>query len=1277
MQNNGQTWANMIDSVITNMVGRFDLYRSFNAFPITVQISITLQHNSSFRPYMPHDFLNPYQSYHFIGLLSNQLHHHQHIITFILTWHSLNDFLILPNMNYRLRHRATFDPLSVTHSLKLRAPRLSAPQQWQWTWPLHTSIPSDNDFQLSSIRHVWVSAIRCITVSDDASAIAFVSHNGAVALATSPSISFNTSKSTSPHFSTTISLSVSENVPATVAIWCSNPTSLSFFNLPLPNSSKPLSLLAVGYHSGAIAFFDVTTTQLLAVTRPQQQQPVRRLRYYPAFHLLPTSSPYPSSDSTGGLFAVIGWSGTVARLLAPDLLDLINITTSTPTIDTYGAGWLVWRLSSQQAVFDVSACGSDLSPICELDEPVSSTATLRLVAAGINPPIAAYSVTADQAFSARAVAKRAASSVLSAAKGFLFSRYSSTSEEAVEEERKAINGVVRHAVSWADDPSSMHSVMMLGDVRNSARKSVNAMLQRGRKTLEDDIVAPLNRRGSNGTLERTNGGSSFMSTTSSKDSLSNSFQSSGMALVLHSDESILTRQKSCIGVEAAIETAQLPQNTRIVERIVSAPLPCSLVASCDSLGRIFVQDSRDLCILRILKGYRDAQVAWIVQGGPLMAVYAPRLNVLEVHAPLEQKRRQAFRLQQGSMLATSTLHKVFAISPSGHLHELMQARKGQAENDARMGNTQRPTQSQDHLELLEVTSMTRKKHDDEEMANEEQLEDDQDKTAGPDTELVMQFTSAVKRSQTSVAVELLQEVQNNPRDVAYLMATLLTCTSYIRTEVHIALASKASHIAAQLNNPNLVSRFDAHRRLTEAFSLLAVDGIPVDALDEQEGNRLLEDDLGSGLAEFAVIDLAKDTSMRNGSENSRRQSLDTELVNCERFILTHSLDPALDLTIDRDYELNPRSDLSEEEQIWLAKAYFMKLLESSPIHVPTVGREHPTTADIFSALIHLIGLSEAEITRQFITFFLHAPLLTLLKTNVHLYASPLRCAIARLSTRFDPSVVDPIIIDSCETTTQIAHAVLLLRLCVIHEEVPPDGTAPYAQSLERLDEVLVFRRMIAGSKVPRTVYEKFTGRQCTGVPGDAERHAITCLIEANDFDKAIRLLSGMQVSRAMKNLNSHESVSISQAALSACREKAVEFVTEKTSEIIPKSVVDWILAVKDTDSTSSISLTPEAYLLHLTQLRAVLLSAHQYFPDSSVDAVRCLQLAEAMSALIQELPNPDEQVAPIVSQEISDVEEEEAPRVETIDPEEDCQDDEVLDAPTTNLASSAEHEKST
>lgn len=981
-------------------------------------------------------------------------------------------------MTHLLHLHARFPPDQLLSTLSLRAQRTHSPPQWNWGWPLSAPPP----LATNTNPHSWLSAIRAIALalSPHANLIAFVSQHGTLALCTStPS---------------------RQLLPITIPdpSLCRNPISVALF-------TTTQSLLAVGYSSGAVAIFSTQSQAPIFTSLILQDLPVHRLRF------------------NNDLYALLGPTGTVARLS----------TTSLPSgTHPFGAGWHIWH--TKHRALDAAPVGTQPNSITF---PDPQHAPLRMLTVGVDPPLATHAMSDDAAFTATAVAKRAANSVLTVARGLF------RLADAPEPERAVVRSTRRN-ITW--DDSTNANIINLSDVRHTARSVASA----------------------------------------------------------------LTRRQTALPERS---------NTRIVQRLAPAPPPCTLVATADTLGRVFVQDARDLCVLRVYKGYREAQIAWLPDNDhpsvPRLVLYAPRLGVLELHAPLVEKSRVAFRMPPGCVLVQTEQYRVCCITADGRVLELLPAADGQTTLSAQESHEEE-VQSQ-------PTDEVRKKL----------LE-----TSSPDYEHVGSFVEAVKSGQTSRAVECLQRVESDSFKIAHLMATLLTCTSYTRSEVHIALASKAAQLTTALRASDLTARFEAHGRLAEAFALLATDNLLVDPLDRQSTpyGSILESAIGADLAAFALAE----TKRKQQSDASQRSAED-ELVNCERFIMAHALEPMSDLRSRLDYELCPHPDLSESEQIWLAKAYFCRLLEENSVELPTAGREHPITHDVFMALSSFIGLPHVELAHHFAIFFLRTPLIHLLHTSDVTYASPLLCALVRLRASAAHSV-DSIFVEICENSTEVGNALLLIRLCMEQEKGALNDNSIFSETLDKLYEALLFRMLIVESDVPAEVYEKYTANQSTGVPGDAERYALRCLIEVENYTQASSILSGLQGSRQPRSLKWHERATVSETVLEACRKKAIKYMTDNSATVIPERVLEWIKSA-DSDGKQVIGSSEDEQVREekLRDIRSVLLNAHPYLPDSSVDAVRCLQLAEAMSALL-ELARNRVQIDPIVNIVSDETEQEDA-----------------------------------
>lgn len=560
-------------------------------------------------------------------------------------------------MTFCLLHRATFDPISISHCLNIQDPHSNVP---------HIPHSPPNAATLSPtcpIRPLALeTAICAVSVVHDATAFAIASEKGIVSLSTS----------TSNHPASTTTISIPPHIHPVAPAWCQFATSVVLFHFHNPTTSLLQRYLAVGYQSGAIAIFNVQTTSLLAVTVPQKDQPVVHLHTYRSSRV-PTAKPQQNSTFDFDLFAVIGDAGVVSYLPAQHLANLLD--SPSLSFDSAGAHWVVWTLSAQDAVRDAAICGPDPSSICNFDD-YPPFASLRVVSVGLNPPFSAYAVSFQPTFSVRAAAKQAASTVFSAARGFMFSRLAPSTEypspTVTESGVSALKGAGNHRASWSDDPFSLFGGIKFDDVRDTARKSFHAVLDRGNHlrhatrsaSVGADTLPSARYDVSEAVVP------SKVVVEDGKDNVN-----AGAPEILPRMESGGTSKpgrgsRHSQGGSASY-ASKLQPNSRMVERMAVAPFPYTLLATCDTLGRIIVQDSRDLCVLRILKGYRDAQVAWLAGQVPFLVVYAPRLNVLEVHNFHERKRSHAFRVMPGSVLSQTFSHQVFCTYPDGSIYEIM------------------------------------------------------------------------------------------------------------------------------------------------------------------------------------------------------------------------------------------------------------------------------------------------------------------------------------------------------------------------------------------------------------------------------------------------------------------------------------------------------------------------------------------------------------------------------------------------------------------------------
>lgn len=944
-------------------------------------------------------------------------------------------------------------------------------------------------------------------------------------------------------------------------------------------------VVAVGYDSGAVVFFDAKSGHACAVTRPSAQ-PVRRLRFVREFHVLPPrmdtqpyeSYPYPTANS--GLFCVFGWSGSVGRLPTRVLVDAI----AARRCDARGAGWVVWGLRSQDAVIDAIPCSSEPAAVCEVD-PSPEEAGLRVVAAGFNPPIAAFSCGRAGVFSAKEVARKAAVAVYSAAKGVVYSRLSAFvpsfvsmagagEGEESDEEEGAVSAVVRASIAWADEPDSSSPLVRFGlqDVSDTARKSVVNLLARRQARL---------RTSGSGNVIAGGGASSDIPMSAS----------------------------------ASSTAAALPQNARLVQRCARAPLPCTLFASCDSLGRVLLMDARDLCVLRLLKGYRDAHVAWMSRNGPTLAILSPRRALVELHSPLESKRLAAFQIEPGTHLIESTSFSVFCFTPSGFLYELGHGRKvGSSEAEASAAAAAATA------DLKEVGKRS---------ARAKKGEREDASTARPPTaETADRFLHACKAGQTSVAVEVLDScAMENVHHVAHLMAMLVCTSSYVRAGVHVAVASRAARIAADGDDPDFEVRYEAHARLSEAFGLLAAEVVPdvLAAVPPTGLLRLCESDV------FQDCVHACDESLPPPVLVDEAQG---ELVNCERFIIAHVVLPAVQTASaeGREYLLRPRDDLSESERIWLSRAYFARLLALDHNDLVRGADPEPASSrDVFMALHNVLGYSTDEMASYFVEFVLWSTLSELLSTPLALEQSGLRFVLRRLRFSKSQTVADDTIIHLCENTTRIGNAMLLVRLCVLEESPTSTGdSARYLGLLEQLAQAIQLGKYVSGSAAESSVKGRITARHFQGVSSESERHAVSLLAEGGEDERAAEIFHGLRGKQP--RLEWHDRASISEVALQICRKRMAGLFNDAMYSEIAPNVANWIQEGGPSSSAPTVVLpsSPSDILpveagglgevatvsVELKGIQTLLIAAQDHFPDTSIDTVRCLQLAEAINVVL-------------------------------------------------------------
>lgn len=1135
---------------------------------------------------------------------------------------------------FRLRTRRRIDVDAAEVALAGSRRRRCAPPCWAWTWPL-TLQEAVADIPAELTAFSRLHDIHSAAISDSGAAISFVSKQGTVALARSTDFSATNANPwhnkdvdpSRPMELTSLSVDLSR-----MRDWDrgehrspKHARSLCFFNIADPLTASVLEILAVGYSNGFVAFFDVARASLCAVTRPVLGEPVRRLRFVTSFHALDPiafsadTSRYPYPTMNSGIFCVFGWSGLVGRLPTTAIYESIAAN----RYDEKGANWILWRLGAQVAVVDAAPCFSEPSSICEMDF-LPSEGPLRVLAAGLNPPIALYSCGNYPAFSAREAARKAATAVFSAAKGVLYSRISSVvpasfsrftgfdnasglsakvSEGETEDDvAKASLLASQFTRSWVDETETSSPFMRFGirDVSQSARKSVSSVMNRRRlkQSLPEsptEIVSP------------------------------------GRSLKDHHR-----------GLDLLLSPASMSPNSRLVQRCAVAPPPYSLVACCDVLGRILVFDFRDVCVLRVLKGYRDARVSWYMKNEPLLVAFAPRRAVVEIHSCIERRPHVLFKVDPGSFILQSNLYSVHVFTPKGILYELAPSKKT-TDNSCHEGRSE-PI-------LIENGPKTPR----EELNGKRTGEVDGMGGTGPENSVrappgteLDKFLEFCRTGEASKAASMLDELATKSiKQVAYVMAALVCTSSMVRGEVHVAVASTAARLAANAGDVDLEVRFEAHSRLSEAFGLLAVEcrapGGDLGGNRSAMHSRLASNEiLASHLLLFDDdTDIAPTNEGNSGTVSesaklSRRTKSDVRTgskdeyveVYCERFILAHTLLPTIDTsrTDNHEYQIRSREDLSREERIWLARAYFRRLITVERLDLTRGSNPEPSASrDVFLALRDVLGFDFDDIASHFLDFFLWSSVDDLLNTPVDIEKSGLRYALDRLRCNTRRAEIDDMIVQACENTTRISNAMLLVRLCVVHEnENNDDVDARYLCLIEQLGQALQLRAHVVGSKAEKGIKGRITARHFQGIPSEAEQQAVSLLANNGEDSRAAGILAGL--SFRQPPLEWHELASVSEVALQAARRRMSILLDEDDYKRMSSNVARWI---KESESTH---MRPELSTIQVPEqsrstvgsnerkaelkgIQTLLIAAHEHFPDTSIDAVRCLQLAEAINII--------------------------------------------------------------
>lgn len=108
---------------------------------------------------------------------------------------------------------------------------------------------------------------------------------------------------------------------------------------------------------------------------------------------------------------------------------------------------------------------------------------------------------------------------------------------------------------------------------------------------------------------------------------------------------------------------------RQLNSLLEAPTT-SLAVTTDGFGRVLLVDTRACVVVRMWKGYRDAQCGWIVRKSLYLVVHAPRRGLLEVWKMRHGSRVSAQTIGPGWRLIPA-LDRCYIMDKTGQVHELV------------------------------------------------------------------------------------------------------------------------------------------------------------------------------------------------------------------------------------------------------------------------------------------------------------------------------------------------------------------------------------------------------------------------------------------------------------------------------------------------------------------------------------------------------------------------------------------------------------------------------
>lgn len=661
---------------------------------------------------------------------------------------------------YILRHQHKLHPGTIRQSLYTSINRpihwSTEPQEWSWTWPETLD---------TKTREEELHDITTIAAGKGGDILVFVGGNGGCCVCVKEGGSCEV-----------VALKCEEDRARVAEIF----------------EMKGVGVVVVvGYESGVVRFFGVDG-RLRGVSKVGDVE-VTSIKFVASFVFKGCVRDVEEDEENCGLFVRFGGKGLVGKVSVRGVRGILEESLKFGYVAD-GKGWVVWKLAHDCAV-DAAPAGEEPPAITE----ESSDGSIRVVSVGVSPSIVATACSGEPSLSAGAVAVQAVGAIFGAARGLLYSKRGAVGVQQQKATEQPVAGLASVSLDWNDNSAEHTDALQVQksvqsytrfNVRGNARRSVKAASSIIRSQVAKSAKAIGPNASNAADLIRDSTGLKRPRSRGSMDEPNSANMVSGNASngISRNNSRVTSVGENPLTVRVRALTRVFP-NSRIAQSVSIPPQPSTLFAIADNIGRVALHDSRDLCLVRLYKGHRDAQLAWITgYKETLLAIYSPPTCTLSLYSPLKNLRAQhtpliSFQLPSRSLMATNyTNYQLIFVAPSGHTFVLKLAKKGGYENSA----SPVASEETDNIRQNQITKL---------------FED---------------FIRFCKEENIEAACKMLSETSS--KESAYLLSQLVTRKD---TDVSAECHGAVAQFAAARSPVPVRYRFDAHFRLATAASLLS------------------------------------------------------------------------------------------------------------------------------------------------------------------------------------------------------------------------------------------------------------------------------------------------------------------------------------------------------------------------------------------------------------------------------------------------------------------------